>query len=59
MFSGIAPASSWTQYRTGFTMPAGAVRAYFAHFIARRGYLQTDDYSMTEAAPAGLQPPAW
>jgi peptidoglycan/xylan/chitin deacetylase (PgdA/CDA1 family) len=58
LFSGIAPVSSWTRYRTGFTMPAGAVRAYFAHFIARRGFLQTDDYSMTEAAsPPGFSRP--
>ena len=48
LFSGIAPASEWTQYKTGFTMPAGAVRAQFVHFIARNGWLQTDDYSLTE-----------
>ena len=58
LFSGIAPASSWTQYTTAFTMPAGAVRAYFAHFIARNGFLQTDDYSMQEAdPPAGFGRP--
>ena len=34
LFSGIAPASDWTQYKTGFTMPADAVRAQFVHFIA-------------------------
>src|SRR5262249_10324869 len=25
LFSGVAPAAQWTQYTTGFTMPAGAV----------------------------------
>lgn len=58
LFSGIAPASSWTQFKTGFTMPTDAVRAYFVHFVARPGYLQTDDYSMTEAArPPGFGRP--
>jgi peptidoglycan/xylan/chitin deacetylase (PgdA/CDA1 family) len=58
LFSGIAPASDWTQYKTGFTMPAGAVRAQFVHFIARNGSLQTDDYSLTEeAAPPGFSRP--
>lgn len=58
LFSGIAPAPTWTSYRTGFTMPADAVRAVFAHFIARPGFLQTDDYSVTEqAAPAGFTTP--
>ena len=58
LFSGIAPASEWTQYKTGFTMPAGTVRARFVHFIARNGWLQTDDYSLTEEdAPAGFNKP--
>lgn len=58
LFAGVPPADEWTQYTTGFTMPAGAVRAYFVHFIARNGYLQTDDYSMRETdAPAGFAHP--
>jgi peptidoglycan/xylan/chitin deacetylase (PgdA/CDA1 family) len=58
LFSGIAPASEWTQYKTGFTMPAGAISAQFVHFIARDGWLQTDDYSLTEeAAPPGFSKP--
>src|SRR5688572_9777967 len=58
LFSGIAPASEWTQYKTGFTMPAGTVRARFVHFIARNGWLQTDDYPLTEEdAPAGFRKP--
>src|SRR4051812_16361168 len=29
LFSGIPAASEWTQYKTGFTMPAGAISAQF------------------------------
>ncbi|MGZ4178490.1 MAG: polysaccharide deacetylase family protein [Solirubrobacteraceae bacterium] len=58
LFSGIAPASQWTNYKTGFTMPAGAVRAIFVHFIAAKGFLQTDDYSVRQAAaPPGFSKP--
>lgn len=58
LFSGIPPASSWTLYRTAFTMPIGAVRAVFAHFIAGNGYLQTDDHSVQQlAAPPGFTRP--
>jgi peptidoglycan/xylan/chitin deacetylase (PgdA/CDA1 family) len=58
LFSGIAPEPTWTQYTTGFTMPAGAIRAQFVHFIAAKGYLQTDDYSVREvAAPPGFSKP--
>jgi peptidoglycan/xylan/chitin deacetylase (PgdA/CDA1 family) len=59
LFSGIAPSpSGWTQYRTGFNMPASAVKAYFVHFLARDGMLATDDYSMKETAdPPGFSAP--
>ena len=58
LFSGIAPASDWTQYQTGFTMPTGAVYATFAHFIYGVGWLETDDYSMTQqASPPGFSSP--
>jgi peptidoglycan/xylan/chitin deacetylase (PgdA/CDA1 family) len=58
LFSGIASASEWTQYKTGFTMPAGAVSAQFVHFIGGNGWLATDDYSLTEeAAPPGFSRP--
>jgi len=58
LFSGIAPASDWTQYQTGFTMPAGAVYATFAHFIYGVGWLETDDYSMTQQPnPPGFSSP--
>lgn len=48
LFSGIAPASDWTQYQTGFTMPAGAAYARFVHLINGVGWLQTDDHLMAE-----------
>jgi peptidoglycan/xylan/chitin deacetylase (PgdA/CDA1 family) len=58
LFSGIPAASEWTQYKTGFAMPAGAIRAQFVHLIARNGWLQTDDYSLTEqASPPGFRKP--
>ena len=58
LFSGIAPASDWTQYQTGFTMPANAVYATFAHFIDGVGWLETDDYSMTQQPnPPGFTSP--
>jgi peptidoglycan/xylan/chitin deacetylase (PgdA/CDA1 family) len=58
LFAGIAPAAEWAQYRTGFTMPARAVRARFVHFIELDGFLQTDDHSMKEVdAPPGFSRP--
>jgi peptidoglycan/xylan/chitin deacetylase (PgdA/CDA1 family) len=58
LFAGIPPSSGWSEYRTGFTMPADAVRATFAHFIARIGFLAVDDVSMREvAAPPGFSRP--
>lgn len=51
LFTGIPKADEWTQYTTGFTMPAKATHAYFVHFIARDGWLQTDDYSMRAGDP--------
>ena len=58
VYSAIAPAASWTHYKTGFTMPEGAYMAQFVHRIAGDGFLQTDDYSLTEAAAsAGYEKP--
>ena len=57
--SGIARApDDWIQEKTGFTMPANTARAHFVHFIARDGWLQTDDYFLREeAAQAGFSKP--
>ena len=58
LFSGVPPKTEWTEFTTGFTMPAGVTRAYFAHFIAGNGWLQTDDYSMRQSdAPTGFSHP--
>ena len=58
LFSGISPASTWTQYQSGFTMPSDAVYAIFVHYLPRVGYLETDDYAMTEqASPPGFTSP--
>jgi peptidoglycan/xylan/chitin deacetylase (PgdA/CDA1 family) len=56
--TGIAPAAEWTKFTTGILMPADAARAYFTHFIAGNGTLQTDDYAMGVATtPPGLERP--
>lgn len=58
LYSAISPASSWTHYETGFTMPAGAYMAQFVHRIAGDGFLQTDDYSLAETtASPGFDTP--
>ena len=58
LFSGIPPSADWTHYRTGFTMPAGAIRAAFVHFLPGNGFLQTDDYELSEAqTPPGFSRP--
>src|SRR3954465_7224485 len=45
---GIAPSSTWAQYRSGFMMPANAVQAQFVHVLDDNGFLQTDDASMVD-----------
>jgi peptidoglycan/xylan/chitin deacetylase (PgdA/CDA1 family)/antitoxin (DNA-binding transcriptional repressor) of toxin-antitoxin stability system len=58
LFSGIAPAPTWTQYQSGFTMPSDAAYAILVHYLPRVGWLETDDYAMTEqAAPPGYRNP--
>jgi peptidoglycan/xylan/chitin deacetylase (PgdA/CDA1 family) len=59
LYSDIDPSpDSWEQYQTVFTMPSTAVKAMFVHFIAGVGWLETDDYAMTEqSAPAGFSTP--
>jgi peptidoglycan/xylan/chitin deacetylase (PgdA/CDA1 family) len=57
--TGIEPSpTQYAQFVAGVDMPTGAVRAYFAHFIARAGYLQTDDYSLEQLdSPPGFKRP--
>ena len=56
--TGVEASSTWKQFEAGIDMPAGAVRAYFAHLIANNGYLQTDDYELEQLdSPPGLKRP--
>ena len=56
--TGIEPAASWTKFESGIDMPAGAVQATFMHFIARNGFLQTDDYGLEQLdSPLGFKRP--
>lgn len=55
LYLGIPASSTWKQFKSGIIVPRGAVKAYFAHFIPRAGYLQLDDVSMKQAAnPPGF-----
>lgn len=50
---GDAPASAdWKQFSSQFTMPAGAVSATLFQIVGKKGYVQTDDYSLTAGTPA-------
>ena len=53
---GIAPSSTWTQYRSGFMMPDNAVQAQFVHVIDDNGFLQTDDASMVDRGDGWFHP---
>lgn len=43
--------SGWNKITGEFTMPAGAVSATIYQALAQVGYVQTDDYSLTEYQP--------
>lgn len=49
--------NSWTQFDTQFTVPAGAVAVTFYHNIYSAGWLQTDDYSLTNFTYQGFNRP--
>ncbi len=57
--TGVEPSpSGYKHFESAIDMPEGAVRAYFAHFIARTGYLQTDDYALEQLdSPSGFKRP--
>ncbi len=49
---GNVPASTtWAAYSTTFTAPVGAKSMAIYQLIAKKGYLTTDDYSLTEYVP--------
>jgi peptidoglycan/xylan/chitin deacetylase (PgdA/CDA1 family) len=43
--------SSWTNFKTTFTVPAGATAMSVYHLIAGNGYLITDNYSLAQYTP--------
>ncbi|MET0979957.1 MAG: polysaccharide deacetylase family protein [Candidatus Saccharimonadales bacterium] len=47
----------WQQYTDTFSVPAGAVSASVFMVINQNGWLQTDDYSLTEYSPNGYSRP--
>lgn len=49
--------TAWQQYSDTFSVPAGAVSASVFMVINQNGWLQTDDYSLTEYSPNGYSRP--
>ncbi len=50
-------ATEWQQYSDTFIVPTGAVAASVFLFINQNGWVQTDDYSLTEYTPTGFNRP--
>jgi peptidoglycan/xylan/chitin deacetylase (PgdA/CDA1 family) len=50
-------ATTWTKYTDTFTVPAGAVASSVFMYINGNGWLQTDDYSLSEYSPNGFSQP--
>lgn len=50
-------ATEWQQYSDSFTVPSDAVAVSAFLFVNQNGWLQTDDYSIAEYAPAGFDRP--
>lgn len=48
----VPAASDWTKASVTFQMPAGATDATFTHILYSTGYLQTDEYGLSEYVPA-------
>ncbi|HEY2004002.1 MAG TPA: polysaccharide deacetylase family protein [Candidatus Saccharimonadia bacterium] len=44
----------WTKERLEYDMPAGAVSASVMHLLYSNGWLQTDDYAMSQYHPTGF-----
>ncbi len=49
--------TSWQQYSDTFSVPAGAVSASAFMYINQNGWVQTDDYSLTNYVPNGFSRP--
>ena len=50
-------ATNWTQYTVRFFVPGNVHQALLSHTLDRAGALETDDYSLTQATPAGFNEP--
>lgn len=47
----VSASTDWAQFKTTFTVPAGAKSVTIYHLLAKAGTLTTDDYSVSEYAP--------
>ncbi len=57
MPSAPASAATWRQYSDTFSVPTGAVSASVFMYINQNGWLQTDDYSLSDYVPNGYNRP--
>lgn len=46
--------TNWTQFKTTFTVPAGAKSVSIYQILAKVGYIISDDYSLSTYTPAAL-----
>ncbi|MDB5187397.1 MAG: hypothetical protein JWM07_869 [Candidatus Saccharibacteria bacterium] len=53
----IGGTTTWQQYSDTFSVPVGAVSASVFMVINQNGWLQTDDYSLTDYSPNGYSRP--
>lgn len=56
-FSSGNAATTWQQYSDTFTMPIDTVNASVFLLINKKGWIQTDDYSITPYQPTGFNRP--
>jgi peptidoglycan/xylan/chitin deacetylase (PgdA/CDA1 family) len=55
---GQAPSSmAWAKYSTRFFVPAGVTEIVISHALDAMGSLETDDFALMEATPAGFAAP--
>ncbi|HEX7963588.1 MAG TPA: polysaccharide deacetylase family protein [Candidatus Saccharimonadales bacterium] len=50
-----AAVTNWTQYSGSFTVPAGMTHVTVFHVVNSVGFVQTDDYSLTQASNISVQ----
>lgn len=52
-----ASPSAWTQYSNTFSIPQGTTQVTVFMFLDQNGWLQTDDYSLSDYTPTGWDQP--